>query len=220
MSQVVIFGLRDFASLAHFYLRQDSEHQPVAFTVTEEHMPAERTFEGLPVVPFEELERHYPPDRFRFFAPMSHRKMNRLREGIYLRARSRGYSCISYISSRATVFPGTRIGDNCFILEGSTLQPFTRVGNNVILWSGTFIGHHSVIGDHVLFAPHAALSGHCRVGPYCFFGLNASVRDQVTVAEGTFTAMAACVCADTEPWGVYKGVPARKADVPSFQLDC
>jgi hypothetical protein len=31
MSRVIVFGLRDFASLAHFYLTHDSEHEVVAF---------------------------------------------------------------------------------------------------------------------------------------------------------------------------------------------
>jgi hypothetical protein len=35
MSRVIVFGLRDFASLAHFYLTHDPEHEVVAFTVTE-----------------------------------------------------------------------------------------------------------------------------------------------------------------------------------------
>jgi sugar O-acyltransferase (sialic acid O-acetyltransferase NeuD family) len=219
MSRVVIFGIQDFASLAHFYLRHDSPHEPVAFTVTEEYLPANRTFEGLPVVPFEELSRHYPPDDFDFFAPMSHRKMNRLREEIYRRARASGYACISYVSSRATVFPGTPIGENCFVLEDNTIQPFTRIGDNVVLWSGNHIGHHSVVGDHVMFTSHVVLSGHCEVGAYSFLGVNATVRDRIKVADGTLVAMAASITHDTEPWGVYRGDPARKAGVLSSEMD-
>ncbi len=64
---------------------------------------------------------------------------------------------ISYVSSKATVFPGAPIGDNCFILEDNTIQPFTSIGNNVVLWSGNHIGHHSVIKDHVSFTSHVVL---------------------------------------------------------------
>ncbi len=39
MSIVIIFGLRTMASLAHFYLTEDSPHEVVAFTVTQEFMP-------------------------------------------------------------------------------------------------------------------------------------------------------------------------------------
>lgn len=219
MAKVIIFGLEDFASLAHFYLKHDSPHEVVAFCVTSPYIPGNAAFEGLPVVAFEEIEVAYNPDNFSFFIPMSHRKMNRLREAIYNKAKSKGYSLISYISSRATIFQDTRIGDNCFILEDNTIQPFTTIGNNVVLWSGNHIGHHAQIKDHVFFSSHVVLSGHCIVDPYCFFGVNATIRDGLRIAEGTFVAMSACVTRDTEPWGIYQGVPAKKGYLSSKDLD-
>lgn len=218
MSKVVIFGIQDFASLAHFYLNEDSPHEVAAFTVTKEYLPAEANFEGLPVVPFEDLEKLYPPKEFAFFAPMSHRKMNKLREVIYTQAEDKGYRFISYVSSKATVFSNVEIGKNCFILEDNTIQPFVTIGNNVVLWSGNHIGHHSVIKDHVLFTSHIVLSGHCVVEPYCFFGVNATLRDGLHFAEGSLIAMGACVTKDTEPWGVYTGVPAKKGEKLSKDL--
>lgn len=219
MSKVVIFGIQDFAVLAHFYLKEDSPHEVVAFTVTQEYMPQEAILEGLPVVPFEELENLYPPKEYVFFAPMSHRKMNKLRETIYIQAEKKGYTMISYVSSKATVFSNVQIGKNCFILEDNTIQPFVTIGNNVVLWSGNHIGHHSVIKDHVLFTSHVVLSGHCVVEPYCFFGVNATLRDGLHFAEGTLVAMGACVTKDTESWGVYTGVPAKKGETSSKDLN-
>ena len=219
MAQVIIFGVQDFASLAHFYLKHDSEHEVVAFSVTKQYLPEERTFEGLPAVAFEEVEANYDPSEFCFFAPMSHRQMNRLRAGVYAQIKAKGYRLISYVSSKATVFPGHEIGDNCFILEDNTIQPYSRIGNDVVLWSGNHIGHHSVIMDHVLFTSHVVLSGHCVVEPYCFFGVNATIKDRTRIAEGSLIGMAATVTRDTEAWGVYKGSPARKGDVLSKDLD-
>ncbi len=219
MARVILFGLQDFASLAHFYLTHDSEHEVVAFTVTEPYMPPEPAFEGLPIVPFEELVRHHPPGENHLFAPMSPRKMNRVRERIYRQGKELGYSFISYISSRATVFEGTPIGENCFILEDNTIQPFTRIGDNVVLWSGNHIGHHSVIEDHVMFTSHVVLSGRCTVGPYCFLGVNATIRDGLRLGEGTLVGMGACIGRDTEPWSVYQGNPARKRDLSSTDVE-
>lgn len=219
MARVIIFGVADFASLAHFYLRHDTKHEVIAFSVSAEYLPADRTFEGLPVVAFEDVERDYPASDCAFFAPMSHRKMNRLRESVYKQIKAKGYQLISYVSSRATVWPEAQIGDNCFILEDNTLQPYTPIGNNVVLWSGNHIGHHGIIHDHVLFTSHVVLSGHCIVEPFCFFGVNATIRDGLKIAEGSLIAMAASIIADTEPWGVYKGSPAKKSQVPSCDLD-
>ncbi|MBD0373813.1 MAG: acetyltransferase [Pyrinomonadaceae bacterium] len=219
MAKVIIFGLQDFAQLAYFYLRHDSPHEVVAFSVNEQYMPESREFEGLPVVPFEGIENLYPPAEFSFFAPMSHRRMNKLREAVYLQIKEKGYELISYVSSKASVFPGAKIGDNCFILEDNTIQPFTEIGNDVMLWSGNHIGHHSVIKDHVLFTSHVVLSGHCVVEPYSFFGVNAAIRNGLHIAEGSFIAMSASVVKDTEAWGVYKGIPAKKGDVPSYEIE-
>jgi sugar O-acyltransferase (sialic acid O-acetyltransferase NeuD family) len=219
MAKVVIFGLKDFASLAHFYLRHDSPHEVVAFTVNREFMGDSAEFEGLPVVAFEEVEKHYPPAAHRFFAPMSHRKMNRTREEVFLSAKAKGYRCISYVSGKATTFADLHIGENCFILEDNTIQPFVKIGDNAVLWSGNHIGHHSVVGDHVFFTSHVVLSGHCQVGSHSFFGVNATIRDGLTIARGSFIAMGACLTRDTEEWGVYKGTPARKGETPSHALD-
>src|SRR6202162_4284725 len=219
MANVIIFGVADFASLAHFYLKHDSKQKVVAFSVSMEYMPPDKTFEGLPVVAFQEVEQKYPASDYSFFAPMSHRKMNRSREGVYKQIKAKGYQLISYVSSKATVWPEAQIGDNCFILEDNTLQPYTPIGNNVVLWSGNHIGHHGIIHDHVLFTAHVVLSGHCTVEPFCFFGVNATIRDGLKIAEGSLIAMAASVSADTEPWGIYKGTPAKKGQVLSRELD-
>lgn len=219
MANIVVFGVQDLAVLAKFYLTHDSPHRVVAFCVDESHMPADRQLDGLPVLPFATVETEYPPDSVSFLAPLSHRRMNRLREAVYQKIKAKGYPFISYVSSKATTFPGTPIGENCFILEDNTIQPFTAIGDNVVLWSGNHIGHHSTIGDHVFITSHVVLSGHCTVEPYAFLGVNATVRDGIRIAEGSLVAMAATITRDTEPWGVYMGSPARKGERLSHELD-
>ena len=219
MAKVVIFGVRDFASLGHYYLRKDSPHEVVAFTVHKAFMPTEPTFEGLPVVPFEDLGSRFPPSEFSAFAPMSHSKMNTAREAVYNELKALGYSLISYISSHATCLNEGAIGDNCFILEDNTIQPFVTIGSNVVLWSGNHIGHHSQIKDHVFFTSHVVLSGHCVVNPYCFLGVNATIRDQLNLAEGTLIGMSAIITKSTEPWSVYKADGSRASKISSKDLD-
>ena len=219
MANVIIFGVRDFASLAHFYLKHDSPHEVVAFTVHRAYLEGMTEFEGLPLLPFEEIEERLPPSEHVFFAPLSHRKMNKQREDVVREIKAKDYSLINYVSSKATTFPGLEVGENCFILEDNTIQPFVRIGANVVLWSGNHIGHHSTIGDHAFFTSHVVLSGHCMVGDHAFFGVNATIRDGLIIAPGSLIGMGACVTHDTEPWGVYRGNPARKSDVPSHTLD-
>ena len=217
MAKIIIFGIQDFAQLAHYYLENDSEHEVVAFTVNENYLPNNKSFCGLPVLAFENIEKEYPISDFKFFAPMSPQKMNTLREKTYNEIKAKGYELISYISSKATLF-NNPVGDNCFILENNTVQPFTTIGNNVILWSGNHIGHHSTIKDHIMFTSHVVLSGHCVVENYCTLGVNATIRDGVTLAEGTFVAMAASIIKNTDSWGLYKGNPATKSEKSTKDL--
>ena len=219
IARIVVFGTKDTAQLARFYLTHDSEHEVVAFSVHEQYMPAERRLDGLPVAAFETIEQEYAPDEFKFFAPMTAQKMNRLRESVYSQIKAKGYDLISYVSSKATVFPGAEIGENSFILEDNTIQPFTPIGNNCVLWSGNHIGHHGRIMDHVFFTAHVVLSGHCVVEPYAFFGVTATIRDHTRIAEGSLIGMNAGVMKDTVPWGVYTGCPARKGPRLSKDID-
>ena len=68
--KVVVFGAGDIAQLAHFYLTHDSPFEVVAFTVDRAFV-TEPAFCGLPVVPFEEINARYPPDRFDMFVALS-----------------------------------------------------------------------------------------------------------------------------------------------------
>ena len=217
MAKVIIFGIQDFAELAHYYLENDSEHDVVAFSVNKAFLPEEKSFHGLPIIAFENIEELYPPSDFKFFAPMSPLRMNRVREDIYLKIKLKKYELISYVSSKATLFDNT-IGENCFILENNTIQPFTSIGDNVILWSGNHIGHHSTIKSHVMFTSHVVLSGHCIVESYCTIGVNATIRDGLTIAEGTFVAMAANIIKPTDSWGMYMGNPAKKMEKSTKEL--
>jgi sugar O-acyltransferase (sialic acid O-acetyltransferase NeuD family) len=218
MAKVVVFGTALVAELAHYYLTKDSEHDIVAFTVNQEYI-TDPSFCGLPVVPFEDITTLYPPQEYKFFAPLSERKMNQVRASVYQQIKDLGYSFISYISSKATVLTD-KIGENCFILEDNTIQPFVTIGNDVVLWSGNHIGHHGTIHDHVYFTSHVVLSGRCDVGAYSFFGVNATIRDGCQIGEGTLVAMGANVTTQkTDEWSVWKGNPAKKAEISSKDVN-
>ena len=217
MKKVVVFGTKDFAQLAFFYLQHDSPYEVVAFSVNQTYLGAATSFEGLPLVPFEVVEKIYSPEQYAFFVPMAPTRMNKDREKIYLEAKQKGYELISYVSSRSTVYSNNQIGENCFIWENNTFQPYAIIGNNVTVCTGNIIGHHVLVGDHVFLA-NAVLTGHVTVGSYCFFGVGTSVREGVTIAAGTYVAMNSAVVADTEPWSVYRGHIAAKQEKSSLEM--
>lgn len=217
MPDVIIFGTGDYALQAHYYLTTDSPHRVVAFSMTPDRC-RDDSFLGLPLVPFEAIERKFPPADFAFFVPMSGRRMNRDRADFYLAAKTKGYRIVSYISSRALVLTED-IGENCFILEGANVQPFAKIGNNTTIWSQTHVGHHTAIGDHVFVSAGVGISGRCVVGDYSYLSLHAAVDAGRTVAEGTLAGISCVISRDTEPWCIYTGHPMRKRGVSSADYE-
>jgi sugar O-acyltransferase (sialic acid O-acetyltransferase NeuD family) len=217
MEKVVLFGNGQIASVAYFYLTHDSPYEVVAFTVDRDYLTEKEMF-GLPVVPFEDVQSIYPPDRFKMYVSVSFRKVNKLRAEKYAQAKEKGYTLISYVSSKATTWPGLSIGDNCFIMENNVIQPFVKIGNNVIMWSGNHIGHHTTIQDHCFLASHVVVSGSVTVGPYCFFGVNATTRDGITIAPECVIGAGTLILKDTVEKGVYIGKPAELLSKRSDEL--
>jgi len=217
VKKLVIFGSGEIAELAHFYFTTESCSEVVAFTVDAAYLEAS-SFCGLPVVPFEEVADHYPPDKYDLFVALSYSKMNAIRKEKFLAAKEMGYHLVSFISSRATALNEGRIGENCFIFEDNTIQPFVTIGNNVTLWSGNHIGHHSVIHDHTFIASHVVVSGGVEIGEQCFIGVNATMRDHIKVGDRCVIGAGALLLGDAAPDGVYLGSATERAKVPSTRL--
>jgi len=207
--KLIIFGTGDIAQLANYYFKNDSAHTVIGFTVDRAYATGV-SFEGLPLVPFDEIETTFPPGEYGIFIALSYSQMNRLRQYKYDEARSKGYELVSYVSSRCTYLTTETVGDNCFILENNTIQPFVKIGNNVTIWSGNHIGHHSEILDHNFISSHVVVSGHCVIESNCFLGVNSTIGHKVTVASGTLLGAGALITQSTEPNGVYVAAKATK----------
>jgi sugar O-acyltransferase (sialic acid O-acetyltransferase NeuD family) len=217
MAKAVIFGTGQWAEMAHFYLTHDSTHEVVAFAVDGDYLK-ETENRGLPVVPFEEVEKLYPPDRFEMFVPLGFKGMNHFRAEKYHQAKLKGYELVSYISSKATTWPGLDCGENCFIFEGVVIQPFVEIGDDVVLATGSYVGHHSVIRDHVMLAPNAVVPGNCTIEPYCLIGANATLRDEALIANDTLVGAGVTILKNTSEFEIYRAATANPLRLRSDQL--
>jgi sugar O-acyltransferase (sialic acid O-acetyltransferase NeuD family) len=212
--RVVIFGTGIGAVTAFRYLSQDSDWQIVGFTV-ESAFQDVTTLRGLPVVPFESVLEHFPPDTCRMFVPLGFQRMNRLREEKYQACLSLGYRCISYLNSRHYSLEGVPLGDNCFILDSQVFNLDVTIGNNVTMWSGNHIGDRTVIRDHVWISSHVTLAGDVTVGEGCFIGTNASISNHVRLGARTFVGTGAVVTQDTAEGSVHLAGPSREIKLDS-----
>jgi sugar O-acyltransferase (sialic acid O-acetyltransferase NeuD family) len=217
LKNIIIFGTQQAGELADFYFTHDTEHEVAAFVVDGEYKK-EDAFNGKPLLAFEEVATAFPPSDYAAFVAIGYSGLNAVRTEKVAALRDRGYELASYVSSKATTFPGFEPGPNAFILEDNTIQPFARIGENVTLWSGNHIGHHSVIGDNVFMASHIVVSGNCRIGARSFIGVNASFRDGVTIGERCIVGMGACVVADCGDETVFPAPKTEAAKVPSSKI--
>ncbi len=215
--KLVIIGMGETAEIAYEYFTHDSDFEVAGFSVERAYLTA-KELHGLPVVPIEELEGHFPPGEFAVFVAISSTRLNRLRTRLYQELKGRNYSFASYVSSRAFVWKNAEIGENCFIFEHNTVQPFVRIGNNVILWSGNHIGHNTVIRDNCFIASHVVISGFCEIGENCFLGVNSTIINNITVAKDCFIGAGALIQKNTEEGKVYQVEGTEASKVGSLRL--
>ncbi len=205
---IVIFGTSLFAEIAYYYLMKDSPYKVVAFTADKEFIDRDELF-GIPIVPFEDIEEHYPPNDFKMFIAVGYNNLNKTRAKKYHEAKEKGYQLISYVCSKAIVWDDLQIGDNCFIFEANVIQPYVKIGNDVIIWSGNHIGHHSIINDHSFISSHVVISGSCKIGSYTFIGVNSSLKEGISINGECMIGAGSLILTDIEEQGIYVGSPAR-----------
>jgi sugar O-acyltransferase (sialic acid O-acetyltransferase NeuD family) len=192
MADVIIFGASETSLLFQYLLDHDSPHAVVAFTVDGKFL-RESSLGGVPVVALEELQDAFPPSGFSAAVPLGFTRINRFRAEKSAALAQRGYSLISYVSSKASVWPDLRIGANTYIQEGAVIQPHVRIGNDVIVGPGVTIGHHSLIEDHCFIGPDATLIGQVRMKAFTVVGGNATIRDGVHIGENSIIGAGALV---------------------------
>lgn len=100
---------------------------------------------------------------------------------------------------------GSFVNHGCFFAAGDI-----TLGRNVYLSTGVTLS----TGDHRL-GPHDKRAGEDIQGPIfvedgCWLGVNVVVLRGVRIAAGCVVGAGAVVTKDTEPDGVYVGVPARR----------
>jgi len=217
MEKVVLFGNGSVARVIYFFLTHDSPYEVTAFTVDREYIEEDTLFR-LPVVPFADVESTYPPDEYKMLVAIGYTGINRLRAERYYQAKAMGYQFVSYVSSKATTWPGLVIGENCVIGANTVIQPFVEIRNDVVISTGCTIGHHTVVKEHCFLASGVAVAGGVTVEPYCLLGTNATIRNRITIARECVIGAGAVALEDTQERGVYMARPAQLLPLSSDVL--
>lgn len=215
--KLLIFGAGEFAMLARFYFERDGGRTVAAFVVDEEYL-RETRLEGLPVVPFREARRTHGPVEHDIYVAISCAGMNKVRQQKFEECRSLGYYLPSYISTKATVWPGVAEGENCMILEQTAVQPTARIASNVLIGPGNQIGHRSLVRSHVYISSGVCIGGNCEIGERSFLGLSATIKDHCKVGADSFVTIGAVVVRDLPPGSVILAPKSSPADQDTAEL--
>lgn len=213
--KLVLFGDSAFAEIAYEYFTHDSEYDVVAFTVTKEYLRKNELF-GIPIVPFEDVEKLYSPQNHAMHIALVYKNLNRIRIQFYQEAKSKGYQMANYISSRAFIWPNVEIDDNCFVFEDNTIQPFVKIGNNNVFWSGNHIGHHSKIGSHNFISSHVVISGFCKIGNANFMGVNATMGNNLSIGNDCLIGSFVHIVKNVPDGSLIKGTPNKIDEVNTW----
>jgi sugar O-acyltransferase (sialic acid O-acetyltransferase NeuD family) len=190
--KAVLFGTGVFAQYIAYVLAHDSAYEISAYCVDEAYLGDQESFDGKPIISFNNLERYYPPSEYHLFIALGN---SRVRAERFSEALRKGYTLPSYVSSKANTWNDLVVGSNVFVLEGCILQPFFTVGDNSILM-GVKGGHHTRVGSHCLLSG-SFLGGGAVISDHCFLGLDSVVKEDVTVGPHNIIGMGAHIHRDT-----------------------
>lgn len=162
---------------------------------------------GVPVVAFEDIEKAYPPDKFKMLIGIGYKDMNSLRELKFNQSKEKAYKMFTFIHPDANVDESSVIGEGSIILRGANIDYRAKIGRNVLIEAGCNISHDIIVFDHCYVSPGVTVGGNAVIKNNCFIGLNATVRSAVTLQPFTVIGAGAYIDKSTEEYGVY--VPSR-----------
>lgn len=187
--KVVLFGMSPFSKLVKHYIQSDSDDTVVAFTVDREYA-LETEFDGIPVIPFDELDSVFLKTDITIIVTCGYKKLNQVRKEVFARCKSKGYQIGGYIHSTAQI-EIEQIGQGNIILPNARIAPFVKLGNGNIIFNDVMINHETSVGDYNYFAPGFICGGLCTIGSCNFFGLKSTLRDSITVGNSNLVGASA-----------------------------
>ena len=214
--KLYIFGLGNFAEMAHYLFTTDSGYQVAGFTVDAPYLDRD-SFKGLPVLAYEELRERADRDAMELFVAVGVGKINTLRAQKVAQVTADGFRLASFVSSDARVPPGLVVRPNTMIMDQVNIHPMVEIGADTVIWSNSRIALKVRIGDHV-WITSAVIGDSTTIGDYSFIGINATIAPFVHVGSHNLIGAAAVILRDTRDYEVYKGPRSTPSRVSSLRI--
>jgi len=213
--RIILAGNAVTALIVHSYLISDARYELVGLTVDDEYVSSGR-LTGVKSVPISKAKQTFSPNDCRVVMAIGYDNLNRVRESVFLRLRSMGYTMETYVHPHARVYTANPLGEGCVVLPGAVIEPYATVDADTMVWTNVTLAHHCSVGEHCWIAAGTVVSGQANVRRNTFLGVNATIVNDVTVSEYCIVGAAAMISKDTKPHTVHL---ARSAEPFRFSSD-
>lgn len=195
--KLVIYGNGAMAQLLFSYARHSME--VCGFTVDNECITQDTgQLCGVPLVPFDSVERVFDPARHRMIVAVGFLEMNAVRERKHDEAAAKGYSFTSYVHDSVMQHDDVVIEDDCVVLDHVSIHPGCRIGRGTFVSSNVNIGHNCTVKAFGFINAGVSIAGGCEIGERCFIGVNASTSHGIRLGARNFIAANTLVNRSTE----------------------
>ena len=219
MKKIVVFGDTSFAGIVAEYINSTSIAEVVAFTLDSAFIKNRDTFEGLPLITFDKIEKQYNPADFEMLITISSvSKMKHLNSIKFYEAKNKGYELFSFVHPTSFVANSATIGENVLIFPHVVVEPRAIINNGVFVRSAAYVSHETEIGAFSYLAPRTAFSGKIKTGNHCFFGTNSTIRDNVNIGNDVIVGAGATVLQNLADETVIKAAPSKILPIDRFKL--
>ena len=213
MKDFIIYGAGGFSEIIESCIVDGMGRKVAAYCVDKQYISL-RENNGLPIVPFEDVEKYYDPMKYSMVIAFTGKNMYMQREEKYLAAKEKGYEMENVIHKSA-ILEGESIGDGNIILQNVVFAPKSVVGNNNVFSVRSYVSHHVHVGNNSYFAGGASTTGYVEIGNNCFIGINSSISNKVKVADYTFVGGNIFISRNTKPYEMY--LPQRSVAMKNLK---
>lgn len=205
-NKLVVYGCGRMAETYSSFLQQNFEI--CAYTVTQELCVNDK-INNLPLVPFEEIEKKYPPSEYNMLIAVGYIEMNDVREKISQKVIDMGYSLVSYVSTDLMLHTNVSFGKNTVIFDKCSIHTNCEIGNNVFISSGVHIGHDCIIEDNVWINSGVVIAGGVTIKQNCFLGINSSIAHDVILNNHVYVGANTLVTKSIDEYQVITSDPGQ-----------
>lgn len=209
MKKVIIYGAGPYGKIFLSEVNRYGIIDIAGFTVDMAFLKEEK-IEGLPVVPFEEVDKIYPPKQYDMIVVCGYTRM-RNRKEMYDKAKGKGYTLINYISPGAYLENEIQMGDNNIIFSGSEIGYDGEMGVGNIVRQNVYLGHEFIMGSHNIISVGCVIGGYSRISDLSFFGFSVTSSGFKNFGKECLVGMRSVVTRDVEDYATVYGSPAKVA---------